>query len=193
MRETHHGKILARKAKRLRKETGNPQLRSRLDTGRSPRDILLTALVRPTKMLLFSPIILALSIFVAIFYGYVYLLFTTFTFVFENEYGFSPGIAGLTYLGLGVGSFIGLLVFGSASDKILKMKAGGGELKPEYRLLPLIFGAPLIPIGLFWYGWSVEAHVHWIVPIIGTAFFGMGLIATIVSSSVYILGITLSV
>ncbi len=55
-------------------------------------------------------------------------------------------------------------------------------MKPEYRLLPTTYGAPCVPIGLFWYGWSAEACTHWIIPIIGTAFVGMGLIATIVSS-----------
>ncbi|PMD29208.1 MFS multidrug transporter [Hyaloscypha variabilis F] len=186
MRETNPIKILANKAKRLRQVSGNPHLRSKLDTGRSPRDILLSALIRPAKMLLFSPIILALSSFVAIIYGYLYILFTTFPFVFEDQYGFSSGTVGLTYLGLGVGCFVGLLVFGSTSDKIIKMKAGSGEMKPEYRLLPMIYGAPCIPIGLFWYGWSAEAHTHWIVPIIGTAFVGIGLIATIMPVQTYI-------
>jgi len=193
MRETNPIKILANKAKRLRQVSGNPHLRSKLDTGRSPRDILLSALVRPAKMLLFSPIILALSSFVAIIYGYLYILFTTFPFVFEDQYGFSSGTVGLTYLGLGVGCFVGLLVFGSTSDKIIKKKAGSGEMKPEYRLLPMIYGAPCIPIGLFWYGWSAEAHTHWIVPIIGTAFVGIGLIATIVSSVKQTLVIALKV
>jgi hypothetical protein len=193
MRETNPVKILASKAKRLRKETRNPHLRSKLDTGRSPTDILLSALVRPAKMLVFSPIILALSTFVAIIYGYLYILFTTFPFVFEDQYRFSSGTVGLTYLGLGVGCLAGLVVFGSTSDKIIKWKAAGGEMKPEYRLLPMIYGAPCIPIGLFWYGWSAEAKTHWIVPIIGTAFVGIGLIATIVSSIKQILVIILIV
>lgn len=73
------------------------------------------------------------------------------------------------------------------------MKAGSGEMKSEYGLLPMIFGTPCIPIGLFWYGWSAEAHTHWIVRIIGTAFIGMGLIETIVSLVEQILAIVLKV
>ena len=49
---------------------------------------------------------------------------------------------------------------------------GGSE--PEYRLPPAIAGGPLIVIGLFWFGWTSYGSVHWIVPIIGSAFFGCG-------------------
>lgn len=51
-------------------------------------------------------------------------------------------------------------------------EAGGSE--PEYRLPPAILGAPLIVIGLLWFGWTSYASIHWIVPIIGSAFFGCG-------------------
>ena len=121
----------------------------------------------------------------AIVYGYLYLIFTTLTLVFENEYGFSQGSVGLTYLGIGVGSLLGLAVFGTVSDRLIKRLAKGGEMKPEMRLPPLIPGSMLIPIGLFWYGWSAQKHIHWIMPIIGTCFVGMGLIATFMTIQTY--------
>ena len=83
----------------------------------------------------------------AVVYGYLYLLFTTITEVFEGTYGFSAGNVGLTYLGIGLGSFIGLFLFGMASDRIMKAKSAAGEMKPEYRLPPMIPGAWTIPIG----------------------------------------------
>uniref|UniRef100_A0A0D2XEJ4 Major facilitator superfamily (MFS) profile domain-containing protein n=1 Tax=Fusarium oxysporum (strain Fo5176) TaxID=660025 RepID=A0A0D2XEJ4_FUSOF len=46
----------------------------------------------------------------------------------------------------------------------------------RYRLLPIVLGIPLLPIGLFVYGWTAEYKVHWIVPIIFTGFSGAGLI-----------------
>ncbi len=100
MRESYAPVLLQRKVKRLQKETGNMQLRSKLDKGLSPREIFLRAIVRPTKMLLFSPIVFLLSLYMAIVYGYLYLLFTTITAVYEQEYGFSQGSAGLAYLGM---------------------------------------------------------------------------------------------
>ena len=37
-----------------------------------------------------------------------------------------------------------------------------------------IAGGPLVTIGLFIFAWTIYSHVHWIVPIIGSAFFGGG-------------------
>lgn len=103
------------------------------------------------------------------------------TEVFEGRYHFSPGLVGLSYLGIGIGLLCGLAIFGGSSDFILKRQSAKGEMKPEYRLPPMIVGAWLLPIGLLWYGWSAEKHAHWIVPIIGMSFVGLGLIAAFVS------------
>jgi multidrug resistance protein len=181
MRETYAPTILLKKTKRLQKETGNMNLRSKLDTGKTPAELFKHSIIRPIKMLIYSPIVLGLSLMMAIQYGYMYLLFTTFDLVFEEQYGFSTGSIGLSYLGIGIGCLVGLGIFGYASDKILKIKSAKGEMKPEYRLPPIVYGAPLVPIGLFWYGWSAQAKIHWIMPIIGTCIVGFGLIAYFVS------------
>lgn len=181
VRESYAPTLLKRKTKRLIKETGNQDLRSRLDSGLSPKELFLFSIIRPTKMLLFSPIVFLLSFFVAVVYGYLYLLFTTITVVFEGQYGFSQGSVGLTYLGIGIGSLIGLLAVGTVSDPILKrLTAKSGVAKPEYRLPPLIPGAMCIPVGLFWYGWTAEKNQHYILPIVGTSFVGIGMIVSFV-------------
>ena len=170
LRETYPPTLLERKTKRLIKETGNQNLRSKLASSLTPGALFKIAIVRPAKMLVFSPIVLAMSTFMAVVYGYLYLLFTTITEVFEKEYHFSQGAVGLTYLGIGLGMFIGLIGFGAASDRIVKRMSTNGTMKPEYRLPPLIPGAVFIPIGLFIYGWTAEKHTFWIAPIIGTGF-----------------------
>lgn len=187
MRETYEPVLLERRAARLRKETNNPNLRSKLASDLTKKQFFIRAIVRPTKMLIFSPTILIFSTYMAIVYGYLYLLFTTFTLVYEDIYHFSQGSVGLTFLGVGIGSLLGLGVFGSLSDKLAKRMAAkrGGKMKPEYRLPPLIPASFMIPIGLFWYGWSAEKHVHWIVPIIGTAWVGLGMIAMFMCIQTY--------
>lgn len=183
LRESYAFTILDRKTKRLRKETGNPNLRSALDTGRSAKDLFLFSIVRPTKMLFLSPVVFLLSLYVAIIYGYLYLLFTTMTEVFEDQYGFSQGSVGLAYLGIGVGSIFGLFILGAISDRLLKyLSAKNGVTKPEYRLPPMIPGTLFIPLALFWYGWTADKQLHWILPIIGTAFLGVGMLLAFVCS-----------
>ena len=186
MRETYGVVIMERKTRALQRETGNMSLRSKYDHGLTTRQLWRNTLIRPAKMLIFSPIIFLLSLFMAITYGYLYLLFTTFPVVFGEYYHFNIGITGLVYLGLGVGNIIGLVIFGVFSDKVLLAKAASGELKPEYRLLPMVWTSFTLPIGLLIYGWSAKYAVHWIVPIIGNAFFGIGLLVTLVCTLTYV-------
>jgi hypothetical protein len=181
MRETYPPTILERKAQRLRRETGNPKFQSKLHSGRTPRALFVQSIVRPAKMLFFSPIVLLHSAFMAIIYGYLYLLFTTIPKVFQENYGFNSGTVGLAYLGIGLGAVAAVIIFASISDRLMKKMSAEGGMKPEYRLPVMMYGAPCVPIGLFWYGWSVDAHTRWIVPIIGSSFVGFGLICIFVS------------
>lgn len=182
MRESYPYVILKRKTERLRKKTGNPKLRSALDTGKTPRELFAFSILRPLKMLL-SPIVFLLSLYAAVVYSYLYLCFTTFPAVFGGQYGFGSGASGLATLGLGIGSIVGIVFCGAVGDKLLHYlsRKHGGEPKPEYRLPTMIIGGIVTPIGLFWYGWTAENKTHWIVPIIGTAFLGAGMVITYVS------------
>jgi MFS family permease len=189
--ETYHPVLLERKTARLRKETGNPNLRSKLEQNLTPKEVFIRAITRPTKLLLFSPICGLMSLYMAVVYGILYLLFTTFTFVFQESYGFSESTVGLTYIGLGLGNFIGLAALGYSSDKVLKhmTEKNGGKGKPEYRLPPLIWGSPFIPAGLFIYGWTAQysSSIHWAVPLFGTLLVGIGMIAAFMAVNTYLI------
>ncbi|EME81332.1 uncharacterized protein MYCFIDRAFT_38503 [Pseudocercospora fijiensis CIRAD86] len=188
-KETYSVVLLARKTRKMQKETGNFDLRSAQDDGLTEKVRIQRAAVRPFKMLLRSPIVGLMAVYAAFVYGVLYLLYTTFTFVFEEYYGFSSSNVGLTYLGSGIGMFLGLFLIGAASDKLLKSKAAkhDGELKPEYRLLPLMYTAWLIPVGLFIYGWTVQYREQWAIPLFGTLLFGVGIIAALICIQQYLI------
>ena len=183
LKESYSVVILERKSERMRKETGNQDLVSALHDGLTRKDHFTHAILRPMRMLLLSPIVMLLSIYTAFLFGYLYLFVTTFPRVFTGQYHFSVNSSGLAYIGLGVGCFFGLIMAGKGSDVVYKKleSKNGAEGKPEFRLPLLVISAPLVAIAFFWYGWSAEAKVHWIVPIIGTAFFGMGMMPGFVS------------
>ncbi|GCB19904.1 uncharacterized transporter C1529.01 [Aspergillus awamori] len=180
MRETHPKIILERKAARLRKATGNPHLRSKLSNPKPVHQLLLQALTRPTKLLFRSPILLIISIYMALIFGLMYLLFTTFTDVFETQYGFTTATSGLVYLGLGVSLVTCMFIAKPLGERLTayhSVKKGDGtqqQHRAEYRLLPMIYFSPCVAIGLFIYGWTVYYKAHWIVPIIGTSVIGFG-------------------
>ncbi|KAL4876595.1 CefM protein [Aspergillus karnatakaensis] len=188
LHETSSIAILRRKASRHRKRTGNPHIISRLDVNLTPLVALRAAIIRPLKLLLLSPIVLVMAVIGAILYGYLYLLFTTFTLVFQGTYGFSEAIVGLTYLGIGIGMFIGLFAFGALSDVVIKRKAArnNNDMKPEYRLPPMIVGGACLPCGLFLYGWAAHYQVFWLVPLLGTALFGFGFMVFFMPTQAYL-------
>ncbi|EFR01508.1 fluconazole resistance protein 1 [Nannizzia gypsea CBS 118893] len=188
LRETYAPTLLARKCACLRKQTGNPEYKSKFDKGLSAGYLFKQAIIRPTKMLILSPIVLVLAIHMSIIYSYLYFMFTTFTFVFKDHYNFNSGEAGLAYLGLGTGFVVGQFSVGYSSDLYVRKKSNmTGVMKPEYRLPPLVISAFLIPIGLIWYGWTAEKQVHWIVPIIGTAFIGIGTMCAFLPIQIYLI------
>lgn len=166
MRESYAPVLLARKVRRLQEETGNANLRSKLDCGLSPKQLFSRSIVRPSKLLLMSPICFLMSLYIAIVYGALYIMFTTLTYVFEDNYGFPESTVGLTYLGVGIGMLIGLAFLAATSDRTVKKLTfrNNNERKPEYRLPPLIYTAPTLPIGLFIYGWTLHYRVCQLKP-----------------------------
>ncbi|KAF4827051.1 Efflux pump radE [Colletotrichum tropicale] len=198
LKETYAAVILDKKVRRLQKETGNKMLRSKLDIGLSSADYFKRGIVRPLKMIAFSPITQIFGFYIAVVYGYLYLMFTSITSVFMLQYQFSAGTAGLAFLGLGVGSMIGVVFFSITSDKYVKKKAAEADaaadeagtaregMKPEYRLVSLPAGALFLPAGLFIYGWTAEYGVHWIVPILGTSIIGVGNLIIFMALQLYL-------
>jgi hypothetical protein len=185
LRETYAPVLLRRKAKKQGKLSGHANAPAANAPNKPPGALFASSIIRPLKMLVYSPIVLFLSLYVATIYGYLYLCFTTFPRVFQGQYGFSEGTSGLTYLGIGVGSIIGLFICGALSDRIVAglTARNNGKAQPEYRLPLLIVGAILVPTGLFWYGWTADKKDQWILPIIGTAVLGIGLIIIMVSNA----------
>lgn len=187
--ETYPVVLLERKAARLRKETGNPHYKSKLASDLTPRELFKHSIIRPLKMLICCPIVTIMCTYVAVLYGILYLLFATYSFVFREVYGFSTSGAGLVFIAGGIGTLLGLLYVGNFSDRTLKNRAAAGKrITPEDRLPPIITvpGSLAFPIGLFVYGWSAEAHVHWIIPQVGTAITGFGSILIFIGIQTYL-------
>ncbi|KAH0195405.1 hypothetical protein KCU99_g10092, partial [Aureobasidium melanogenum] len=106
-----------------------------------------------------------------------------FDLVFEHNHGFELWQVGLSFLGIMVGMIIGILsgpLWHKNYRRLVRhheeMTGEVGGSEPEYRLPSAIVGAPLIVVGMLWFGWTQYSSIHWIVPIIGSSFFGCGVI-----------------
>lgn len=62
-----------------------------------------------------------------------------------------------------------------------------GTIRPEFRLIMGQVGAVLIPLSLFWVAFTTYRSVHWIVPIIGSIPFGMGISFSFSSTFTYLI------
>jgi MFS family permease len=99
------------------------------------------------------------------------------------------GLSGLAYLGIGIGFMAGLAVIAMTNDRIMMRltKQNGGKFEPEMRLPMMIFFSCIIPISFFWYGWTADKHVFWIVPIIGMFPFGFGMMGVFMPIQTYVI------
>lgn len=188
--ETYSPVILRRRATKLAKMTSKEYI-SVLDKKQgkpTPKDAFKKALSRPWALLFLEPIVLLISLYMAIIYGTLYMLFGAFPIVYQEVRGWSQGIGGLAFLGVAVGMIIGVAYAIWDNSRYLKVEdEHDGDAPPEARLPPAMVGSIAIPIGMFWFAWTNYPSIHWIVSIIGTAPFGFGIVLVFLSSMNYLI------
>ncbi|KAI0912399.1 major facilitator superfamily domain-containing protein [Ustulina deusta] len=146
--ESYEPVLLRQKANRIKRENRSADVNAGQALNQDSRKVFIQSITRPTKLLFLTPNVALFSLYTGVVFGYLYLLFTTITEVYETTYHFSQGATGLVYIGIGVGALIGISGFGALSDKIqnLLIARNNGQAEPEFRLPPLIPGSVLIPI-----------------------------------------------
>ncbi|KAI0976312.1 major facilitator superfamily transporter [Xylaria arbuscula] len=188
--ETYAPVLLRKRAIALGKITGHSYI-SKLEVGRPKKTTAQTftvAFVRPWVLLFREPIVTLLSLYLAVIYGTLYLMFAAFPIIFDEMRNWSEGISGLAFLGIAVGTVIAVGCFGFDQVRYRKIcEANGGAPVPEARLPLALVGSVLLPIGLFIFAWTNGTNFHWIVPIIASGIFGAGLVAVFLSSQNYLI------
>ncbi|GEQ68973.1 hypothetical protein JCM33374_g2643 [Metschnikowia sp. JCM 33374] len=188
--ETFAPKLLYKKAKSLRKSTGNPNFHTIYELSGDGFSLskLKDTVTRPLVLLCTNPLVFGLGSFMAFIYGINFLMVVTFPAVFGKSYGFSPSTAGLMFLSLAVGFFLGVVVWTIVLGHVYKtLVEKHGEAKPEFRLPCLFISAVIMPIGLFWYGWSAQYKLHWIMPCIGSGMFSFGVVCVFQALQSYLI------
>lgn len=193
--ETYAPVLLRTRAAELSNLTGRVY-RSKLDVSRGPPPKLLStlkvALSRPWILLFREPIVFLLSVYMAIIYGTLYMMFAAFPIVFQQQRGWSQGIGGLAFIGVAVGMVAAVIYTIPDNKRYIRAEEAGkakGErgAPPEARLPPSLIGCVLIPIGLFIFAWTNYPSIHWIVCIIFTAPFGFGMVLVFLSVMNYLI------
>lgn len=174
--ETYAPAILRSRATRRRKESGDERYWSRYDDKQAFLPLLKINLSRPFQMTFTEPILIFWDLYIALVYGILYLCFVAYPIIFNDLRGWSPGIGGLAFLGIGVGGFIAILAEPIIRKLINAHKPDPetGRPPPEASVSIICVGAVLLPIGQIWFSWTGTPENHWILPILAGVPFGAG-------------------
>ncbi|KAL1405713.1 hypothetical protein Q8F55_007383 [Vanrija albida] len=137
-----------------------------------------TAFSRPPRLLFGNPVASIASVYYAYIFSILYLFVVALAKLFgrapysDNKlfsYGWQQATVGLSYMPMALGFFSAAFTAAAFQDRIYKYlsKRNGDQGRPEYRLLMTQVGITCMPIGLFIFGWTAQAEVHWIAPMIG--------------------------
>jgi DHA1 family multidrug resistance protein-like MFS transporter len=160
--ETSASNLLYRRAKRLRRMTGDARFRSQseIDEAHHTMNDHLVVLARAFTLTFSEPIVFLLDLYTALLYGVLFTWFESFPLVFGDIYHFNLGQQGLVFLGIFVGGVITVPLYLLWVRYGIVPRFNKPTFKPEMVLPPTFFGSASLPVCLFWYGWSARASVH---------------------------------
>ena len=161
--ETHPHLLLRWKAHHLREVMGDNRFvaESEVDSVTLLARIG-TALKRPFLMVT-EPIVLLMAGYLTVIYIVLFTFLTGYTFIFSDVYGTSQGLTNVLFVGILLGVLLAMclvpLIYHWTKQE--QKRCGGDSFPPEYRLwFAMLGGAPAIPVGLLWMGWTDYVSLH---------------------------------
>ena len=191
--ETYAPILLKWKASHLRALTGDERYKAEVEIREETFLLRLRkALYRPFLLTFREPVIMLLALYLTVIYIILFTFLNGYAFIFTETYGFSEGITGLSFIGIGIGLCLASLlvpfIYMFAKRDLAKIKTQGGtRLPPEFRLWFAMLGAPAIPISLFWMGWTAYPSISYWSPLVASVVFGYGILCVFISSYQYII------
>lgn len=132
------------------------------------------SLYRPIHMLFTEPVVFFFSLWISFAWAILYLQFGSIPLVFRVNHNFTIEQSGFVFTAMCIGGFLST-VLGIWQEKFMKRRFPAKMASPEGRMLPSCIGAALLPISLFWFGWTCTSSIHWVVPTMAIALATMGI------------------
>ncbi|KAJ5834486.1 Major facilitator superfamily domain general substrate transporter [Penicillium robsamsonii] len=190
--ETYSPILLYWKAKELRRLTGDDRYRSPLEFRKATFvHRMRTSLYRPLVLFVTEPIIMIHSLSLSLLFLILYTFIAGYVSIYGKANNFSATSTALAFLAIEVGVILSALTFPISMwllrRDIYRSRARGQKRPdPEISLYMAMFGAPFIPISLFWMAWTARLSISFWSPLIASVFYGFGTLCVFVSAYQYV-------
>ncbi|PYI09373.1 MFS general substrate transporter [Aspergillus sclerotiicarbonarius CBS 121057] len=193
-RETFAPQLLYYKARFFREATGDARFKTAVEAsgtgGLLP--VLVRNFTRPWQLLM-EPIVIFFTFYLSIVYIVLFTFLDGYVYIFADVYGINEGLANICFLGLFIGILTTMVLVPILYHKTAKQLREAGDdgsgrmLDRESRLFFAQIGAPAIPIGLFWMGWTDYPSISIWSPLAASVAVGFGVICIFLSAYMYII------
>ncbi|OCL10760.1 MFS general substrate transporter [Glonium stellatum] len=191
--ESYPPTLLQQRAKKIRFETRNWAIHAKADEIQVDlKSIANKYVVRPFVMLFLEPILLLVTIYMALIYGILYLFFEAYPIAFQEQRGWNEGVGALPFISITIGVLIGAgIIVWTSKTRFARKMAKHGRVIPEERLIPMIIGGFIFPIGMFWFAWTSSPHITWVPQVLAGIPIGAGVLMIFLQGLNYIIDVYL--
>jgi MFS family permease len=161
----------------------------RIYVHRPPRKFLLliwwTRSNNYTDLLVTEPVVFFFSLWVSFAWAVLFLMLESVPLVFRVSHGFDTQQTGAIFTAIAVGAILSTILYTSLEvylartfSSLLSKPTSQTDLhkeSPERYLYSSCIQSPLLPVGLFWFGWTQFKSIHWIVPTLAVGCATMGI------------------
>ncbi|KAL8767317.1 MAG: hypothetical protein Q9209_006155 [Squamulea sp. 1 TL-2023] len=127
---------------------------------------------RPFHLLTTEPVVFFFSLWVAFSWAVLYLTFASIPLVFGTNHHFNIEQNGAVFASIVVGAILSTIL--SICQEKIAIRYGKLSTTPEGRLYFSCIESALMPIGLFWFGWTSFPQTHWTAPTLAIGCATMG-------------------
>ncbi|EMD70064.1 hypothetical protein COCSADRAFT_107325 [Bipolaris sorokiniana ND90Pr] len=192
-KESFAPRILHYKAAYFRKLTGNERFMTAAEASHaSLGELMFKSFLRPF-LLSTQPIVVAFTLYLTIVYIILFTFLDGYPFIFAETYGINEGLSNICFMGLFIGIMLSAILVPLAYRRTLhQLKSDGDDgsgklIHRESRLFFAMVGAPALPIGLFWMGWTDYNSISIWSPLAASVLVGFSNICIFMSAYMYII------
>jgi len=137
------------------------------------------SLYRPFHLLFTEPVVFFFSLWISFAWAVLYCTFSAVPYIFTTVYNFDTKQTGSVFVAISIASILATCL--SIYQEKVANRFGKLPSTPEARLYFSCVESALLPLGLFWLGWSSRASIPWIVPTLAVGCATMGIFSIYLS------------